>query len=103
MLTGGLRLRHHGLAVDNPMVLAWPAIISIRRSPTSAPARKVRSHRTAFIFPIEIRDQFIKERHRMEETRVRCEQQKDWRDWVVLGILLLAMVIIGILIGCKWR
>lgn len=49
------------------------------------------------------RDQFIEERHRMEEARVRCEQQKDWRDWVVLGILLLAMVVIGVFIGCKWH
>jgi hypothetical protein len=47
------------------------------------------------------RDQFIEERHRLEEARVRCEHQNDCRDWVVLGILLLAMVVIGILIGWK--
>jgi ATP-dependent protease HslVU (ClpYQ) peptidase subunit len=49
------------------------------------------------------RDQFIEERHRLEEARMHCEQQKDWRDWVVLGILLLAMVVIGVFIGCKWH
>lgn len=47
------------------------------------------------------RDQFIEERHRLEEARVRCEQDRDWRDWVVLGLLLLAMAVIGIFIGWK--
>jgi hypothetical protein len=48
------------------------------------------------------RNQFIDERHRLEESRVRYEQQKDWSDWIVFGFLLLAMVLIGILIGWRW-
>jgi hypothetical protein len=49
------------------------------------------------------RDQFIDERHRLEEARVRYEQQKNWSDWVVFGILLLAMVTIGVFIGWRWH
>ncbi len=49
------------------------------------------------------RDQFIDERHRLEETRVRYEQQKNWSDWVIFGILLMAMVMIGVFIGWRWR
>lgn len=49
------------------------------------------------------RDQFIVERHRLEEARIRCEQQKHWSDWIVFGILLLAMVGVGICIGWQWR
>jgi len=45
------------------------------------------------------RDQFIEERHRLEQARADCENQKDWRDWVVFGILLLTMVTIGVFIG----
>jgi hypothetical protein len=49
------------------------------------------------------RNQFIDERHRLEESRVRCEQQKHWSDGIVFGLLLLAMVVIGILIGWRWN
>jgi hypothetical protein len=49
------------------------------------------------------RDQFIDERHRLEEARVRCEQQRNWSDWIVFGILLLAMLCIGLFIGWRWH
>lgn len=49
------------------------------------------------------RDEFVTERHRLAEERVRYEQQKNWGDWVVFGILLLAMVTIGVFIGWKWH
>jgi hypothetical protein len=48
------------------------------------------------------RDKFIEERQRLEEARARYENQKDWRDWVVFGILLLSMVVIGACIEAKW-
>ncbi len=49
------------------------------------------------------RDKFIEERHRLEQARARYENQKDWRDWVVFGILLLSMVAIGVCIEARWR
>src|SRR6185312_12425058 len=49
------------------------------------------------------RDKFIEERQRLEEARARYENQKDWRDWVVFGIMLLAMVAIGACIEAKWH
>lgn len=49
------------------------------------------------------RDQFIDERHRLEQARVRCEQQNKWSDWIMFGILLLAMVGMGVCIGWQWR
>jgi hypothetical protein len=49
------------------------------------------------------REQFIEERHRLEQARANYEDQKDWRDWVMFGILLLAMVMIGVFIGWRWH
>jgi hypothetical protein len=49
------------------------------------------------------RDKFIDERHRLEQARADYENQKDWRDWVVFGILLLTMVTIGVFIDWKWH
>jgi len=49
------------------------------------------------------RDKFIEERHRLEQARADYENQKDWRDWVVFGILLLSMVAIGASIEAKWH
>lgn len=49
------------------------------------------------------RNEFVTERHRLAEERARYEQQKNRGDWIVLGILLLAMVAIGILIGERWN
>ena len=49
------------------------------------------------------REQFIEERHRLEQSRADYENQKDWRDWVVFGILLLSMVVIGIYIEARWH
>lgn len=49
------------------------------------------------------RDEFVVERHRLAEERVRYEQQKNWGDWVIFAILLLAMVAIGIFVGWKWH
>jgi hypothetical protein len=49
------------------------------------------------------RDEFVTERHRLAEERTRYEQQKGWADWFVFGILLLAMIMIGVFIGWKWH
>jgi hypothetical protein len=49
------------------------------------------------------RNQFIDERHRLQQARADYENQKDWTDSVVFGFLLLAMVVIGILIGWRWN
>jgi len=49
------------------------------------------------------RDKFIEKRHRLEQARADYENQKDWRDWVVFGILLLSMVAIGASIEAKWH
>lgn len=49
------------------------------------------------------RDEFVTERHRLQQAQADYENQKDWRDWVVFGILLLAMITIGVLIGWKWN
>jgi hypothetical protein len=49
------------------------------------------------------RDEFVTERHRLAEERVRYEQQKGWGDWFVFGMLLVAMVAIGVFIGWKWH
>jgi hypothetical protein len=49
------------------------------------------------------RDKFIEERHRLEQARANYENQKDWRDWIVFGILLLSMVAIGVCIEAKWH
>jgi hypothetical protein len=49
------------------------------------------------------RDEFVTERHRLQEAQVRYEQQKNWGDWFVFGMLLLAMVMIGVFIGWKWH
>jgi hypothetical protein len=49
------------------------------------------------------RDEFVTERHRLADERVRYEQEKNWGDWIVFAMLLLAMVAIGIFIGWKWH
>lgn len=49
------------------------------------------------------REEFISERQRLAEERSPYEQQKNWSDWIFFGILLLAMVTIGVLIGWKWH
>jgi hypothetical protein len=49
------------------------------------------------------RDEFVTERQRLAAERERYEQQKGWADWFVFGILLLAMVAIGVLIGWRWH
>ena len=40
---------------------------------------------------------------RLEQARANYENQKDWRDWIVFGILLLSMVAIGVCIEAKWH
>jgi hypothetical protein len=49
------------------------------------------------------RDEFVTERHRLAEERVRYEQQKGWADWFIFGLMLLFMMMIGVLIGWKWH
>lgn len=49
------------------------------------------------------RDEFVTERHRLAEERVHYEQQKGWGEWFVFGMLLFAMMMIGVFIGWKWH
>jgi hypothetical protein len=49
------------------------------------------------------REEFMTERHRLAEERVRYEQQKGWGEWFVFGMLLLTMVMLGVFIGWKWH
>jgi hypothetical protein len=49
------------------------------------------------------RDEFVTERHRLAEERIRYEQQKGWADWFIFGLMLLLMMVIGVLIGWRWH
>ena len=51
----------------------------------------------------KMKDDLEAERLRMEKVRRDYESKKDWTDWIIFALLLLAMVAIGIGIGLRWR
>jgi hypothetical protein len=51
----------------------------------------------------KIRDDLDAERKCLEQARRDHESRKDTMDWAVLILLLLAMVVVGIVIGQQWR
>lgn len=46
---------------------------------------------------------FIEERSRLDAAHRNYESRKDWMDWIIFLLLLVAMIGIGFGLGLKYR